>query len=481
MKIQKNGLLFIVIVYCLIFLSLIFTSAISFSEEDAERELLLKFHTEHAFHVRKLGMALVKLSDQFGEVDPEVLNRFLYLHQISKRNFLSGDQSGITIKKDHPFYNSYSIFKTDVTTLSKAEYDVAINFLNFFEESDRDVATEFFREEGILGPNEVLENNPLVQKYLRIERIANTVERGRSRLTVIEFGRSVMPGHSYFDQVKKDRDSAKLALRLQYEYYTTDADQSEAPRFVRSYDEYRLYNFTHILRVTRLGMSLWEGEKNDSFADIDPKILEEFLLLHDQSKINYSHEFSTRHNIFKSETVSSRLYQNYGIDFTAIPDDWKKETSELVDHLNAIDQQVAIDFFRKKGLLGASESIENNALVQKYLHIEKIADLVDRGSSPVTKEEFGRAMIPAHTFFIKALKDFESATYAAVLEYNYKKIVSGDEYLDNVPLMRLALKRHKWDSAGKRFERHVGECMQIMTEHFLSNYFPSFSIRGTSL
>ncbi|MBL6990783.1 MAG: hypothetical protein ISR65_13440 [Bacteriovoracaceae bacterium] len=476
--VSKTQLKLLLVIICL--LSTFLCSFKTFAQEDPDTALILKYHTEHAYHVRQLGLILYKLTDQFSDVDADILNRFLYMHELSKRNFITGAPINLASAVDGDTPSFYKLFKADITKLTKSEYDLAMSFLNYYNDSDEEVAIAFFKREGLLGPNQVLEDSPLVQKYLRIEKIANIVERGSSKASEVEFGRAVLPGHTYLDNIMHDRDSAKLALRLHHEYYNVNAVQSEASRFVRNYDEYRLYNFTHILRVTRLGAALLKGDAAVKFWDIDQKILEEFLLLHDQSKINGSDAFLNRHALQEeSESITSKLYQNYGIDFAAIPDDWKKETGTLVKHLNEIDLEVAADFFRKKGILGQNEDIAKNTLVQKYLQIEKIADLVDRGSSPVTQEEFGRAMIPAHTFFIKVLKDFESAAHAQFLEDNYDKIVRGDEYLGNVPVVRLAFKKHQWDASKRRFKNHRGECMQIMTEHFLSNFLPSLSVRST--
>ena len=400
------------------------------------------------------------------------------MHESTKLKFLEGDAQRVRSVQGRGIPTFQSTFRSDVTTLPAHEYKMTMEFFRYFNEADDEVAVNFFRKEGILGPEEALRDNSLVRKYLRIEKIANIVERGNSEVAQEQFGRSVLPAHTYLEKVMNDQSSARIALRLQHEHYTVSDIENATPRFIRSYDEYRLYNFTHILRVARLGLSLWAEQSDKFFHDVNPQILEEFLLLHDQSKINGSAEFLSRHELEAAESISSKLYQNYSIDFAAIPDAWKKETGDLVNQLNAVDKDVAIAFFRKKGLLGASEDIDSNPLVQKYLNIEKVADLVDRGTSPVTSEEFGRAMLPAHTFFVKVLKDFESAAFAAALDYRYDQITKGDDYMEHIPIVRLALKRHQWDSGKRVFTGHRGECMQYMTEIMLNSTKPSIFLRA---
>ena len=64
-----------------------------------------------------------------------------------------------------------------------------------------------------------------------------------------------------------------------------------------------------------------------------------------------------------------------------------------------MDAEVAMAFFKKKNLL--TPEGRPNAVAEKLLELEKIADLVDRGKSPVSAEEFGRPMDSASSFFGK--------------------------------------------------------------------------------
>ena len=444
----------------------------SISGDTSASMQMLRDQDRHAVHVRYLGLALLDLSDQFKGVDRDTLDRFLYLHETSKRQFLNGNTFRIGGLQNGLKHNLSSTVHQSSTKGSDKQYT---RLLESFRQADKAIAADFFRQEGLLGPNEALEDNALVQKYLRIEHIANIVERGKSSIDKNLFNKKVLPAHIYFDEAKNDLDSARLALRLQYEYYNIE-ENGNTKKLVRNYMEYRLANFTHVLRVARLGRRLLK-EQRDKFENVDPRILEEFLLLHSQSRVNTSQEFINRHGIGQRESLSSKLYQNYSIDFQNLSSGLTRENKTLIEQLARIDREVVIAFFRKKGLLGKKERIEDNALVKTYLHIQQIADLVDKGGSPVSEEEFGRKILPAHAFFARILNDSESASLAAILEHNYEQIVGGDTYIHNVPLLRLAMKRYNWDRATSSFKKYRGECLQIMTEHFLNSHIPTFSVR----
>ncbi|MBL6991983.1 MAG: hypothetical protein ISR65_19525 [Bacteriovoracaceae bacterium] len=435
------------------------SSVFSTTQDEKNLMQLLRIHTDHTLHVRYLGAALLEISDQFRGVDKQVLDRYLYLHETAKTNFLLG--------------NAQKDSSTNMAIMHKESED---GLLASFREADKESTTAFFRSEGLIGNNESLADSSLVQKYLRIERIANVVERGHSQTVGLGFKKDMLPGYAYFDQVKNDTDAARLALRLEHEYYKAPTVDGGSTKLIRTYDEYRLHNFTHIVRVTRLGKFLLKAEP-EKFREVDPKILEEFLLLHNQSKINQSPEFIKQHGLQSVESMSSRLYLNFSLDFNTLSDGLKREGKEFVDQLNQIDREVAIAFFRKKGLLGKDELVEDNPLVQLYLAIEKVADAVDGSKDPVFEEEYGRKMSPAHLYLLKTNPDPSIAMHAAVLDINYDDIIRGDSYRSHAPLLRLALKKHAWDETKKRFVRRKGLCMQIMTEFFLGNNFPSLSVR----
>ncbi|MBL6989914.1 MAG: hypothetical protein ISR65_09050 [Bacteriovoracaceae bacterium] len=466
-----------IIASSIITLLIVCFSYISYAQENPETMRLLKLHTEHVFHVRYLGATLLELSDQFKDVDAETLDRFLYLHEVSRKNFITGNTPQILSAEKKVLPMMQSLTPVDRSITSTDEFELVKSIFQYFEDSDKEAATDFFRAEGMLDENEQMADNPLVQKYLKIEKIANAVERGRSEVASEEFGRDVLPGHTYLYRVKHDADSARLALALEQAYYSNAQTPQQGRKLIRNYDEYRVHTFTHILRVTQLGKALFKNAP-ESFNGVDIKILEEFLVLHNQSKLNKSLEFTKRHGLQSTESISSQLYLSFNINFDNTTDDLKKEKQDLSNQLNRIDREVAVDFFRKKGILGPSESIDSNPVVQAYLNIEQIADVVDSSNADsVFTEEYGRPMLPASEFLKKLLPDLDATAHIAYLENNYAQIVRGNTYMDNIPLVRLALKRHRWDQRSQKFLGRGRECMQIVTKFFLGNNFPSLSVK----
>ncbi|MBL6990889.1 MAG: hypothetical protein ISR65_13980 [Bacteriovoracaceae bacterium] len=433
--------------------------------EDNRVALLINAHHGPVNNMVKLGYALLDLSDRFQAINPAILQDFLLQYGKVKIDILQNKCGLQAASIDYEKLCHY--LTVDTTALSKTEQDKAQELFNELSILEKKANRQFFIKKKILGADELMENNFLVARYLQLARIAQVVERGHSQDSQALYGRSMLPAHYYFDTVLNDRQSAKIAYKLETELRLLKGNGGRSTRFVRSPIEYRLYNFTHILRAARVGLMI--RNQFDQFADVNYRILEEFLLLHDQSKINKSPNFSQRYSLaMGDESISSKLFQNYGVDFSGIPTAWQDETKNLVGELNAVDKAVAVDFFRQKGLLGPKENIEDNPLVRKYLLIEKIADLVDRGQSPITPEEFGRPMLPAHTFFVKVLKDQVSATIAVALEYQYDRVVKGWSYLEQVPILRRWI--HLTNKGYLRDRRYTGNlCVRYMMEIFNHN------------
>ncbi|MBL6990888.1 MAG: hypothetical protein ISR65_13975 [Bacteriovoracaceae bacterium] len=417
----------------------------------------------HATNMVKLGDALLKMSDLFKELNPSILQEFLLQYGKVKIDVLQ-KSCDLDLAKTIDCDRLHHYLTVDTTGLPEAEQERAKELFKQISELERLSARRFFIGKQILGQDERLKDNFLTKKYLQVARIVQVVERAHSADSQSMYGRAMLPAHHYFESVLNDSQSAKLALKLETELKLLKANGGRSTRLVRTPVEYRLYNFTHILRTTKVGLAV--RDRFDQFDNVDPKILEEFLLLHDQTKINQSPEFSTRYELATGdESISSKLFQNYGIDFSAIPPAWQNETKKLVSELNAADKAVALSFFRKKGLLAPTADLESSPVVQKYLLIEQIADLVDRGESPITAEEFGRPMLPAHTFFIKVLKNQESAAVAMVLEHDYERIIRGWSYTQQVPLLRQWFRSSKLGHINDK--RYAGlECVRLMMQIF---------------
>lgn len=160
-------------------------------------------------------------------------------------------------------------------------------------------------------------------------------------------------------------------------------------RYVNSSNDFKIHTESHIARVKRLGMELRRA-RPEELGDVPETMIEEFLGLHDQAKINPGLAPG------RARPYLLELYDVYGKKLN--PDELKG-TRRIIDAINDIDQRVAMDFFKKNGLLDSTG--KPGPIARKLLEIEKAADLADRGMSPVATEEFGRPMEPASRFFEK--------------------------------------------------------------------------------
>lgn len=169
---------------------------------------------------------------------------------------------------------------------------------------------------------------------------------------------------------------------------------------------------SHARRVRVLGMHL-RRIYQEAFVEVNPEILGDFLILHDQAKLNHSQNFIKNYHLPMDSPLLDELYGLYGVIVSsANADEFRARNMALIARINEVDRGVALHFFRLRGL--ATED-SFSPLAQRYLKIEKIADAVDRGMNPVTAEEFGRPMLAASQF----LPDAESKDMATKLEQVY--------------------------------------------------------------
>lgn len=201
-------------------------------------------------------------------------------------------------------------------------------------------------------------------------------------------------------------------------YPETQASQG---RYVRSLLDFRIHMKAHIQRVELLALKAYEL-KPELFDGLSPQLIRDFMRLHDQSKVNQTPAFLRDHGLDNSKTILARLYENYGVDFSSISPERRAQFQALVGELNAVDAKVAKDFFHSRGLLEADGTLNERA--QKLIRLEKIADSVDRGSCPVSAEEFNRPMLPSSRF----MKDPVDQAIALQLEKQYDSIVSSATY-----------------------------------------------------
>lgn len=165
--------------------------------------------------------------------------------------------------------------------------------------------------------------------------------------------------------------------------------------FVKSVDDLIQNMRLHSNRVAVLGKYVFQ-----KFADLFPgattQSVDEFLNLHDLSKINKDRLFLKAYGYSHEELIAHRLFQVYGLSKDSLPTPLATEMDQLISEMNRIDREIAYHYFKSKGLLNCSEHLSEGAM--SLLWIERLADLVDRSESPAAAEEFSRKMAKAHLF-----------------------------------------------------------------------------------
>ena len=188
-------------------------------------------------------------------------------------------------------------------------------------------------------------------------------------------------------------------------------DELVPRQYVRGLPDFVHHTDLHIKRVKKLGLALFDMHP-ELFPDVDRKLLSEILTYHDAEKLN------PRFKSINGKPFYEELYERYG----------KKANFDVIEDMNAKGKAFVKELLSEKGLNPKDTTGKNKAKLlrirRQLKRIEDIADLVDRGSSPVTPEEFGRKMDKASSF----MKNSKDAALARKLEKAYPKIVEGLEY-----------------------------------------------------
>ncbi|PIP92521.1 MAG: hypothetical protein COW00_00240 [Bdellovibrio sp. CG12_big_fil_rev_8_21_14_0_65_39_13] len=182
-------------------------------------------------------------------------------------------------------------------------------------------------------------------------------------------------------------------------------------RYVKNINDFYQHTYLHRRRLIIMGHHLLE-EFPDQFTHIDHKILDQFLNIHDEAKLNLDIAQ------YKGRPLLEALYQYYGRGKHTLSDEAKIEMQEIIKVLNHKDSEIGINFFKKYGFIDKRGRLNETAL--ELLRIEKIVDSVDRGMNQVSIEEFDRSMTPASTF----LKS-EDSDLALNLESIYHHLLDG--------------------------------------------------------
>ena len=219
-----------------------------------------------------------------------------------------------------------------------------------------------------------------------------------------------------------------LILGVAYQDAPVQAQDTSAEKtplkYVNSYEDFMVHMLSHIERVSILGEELRQMYP-EQFKSVDPVKLQQFLLLHDQSKVNDSPAFLKDHEIKNRMRIGKLLYKGYNQNFMQLTGEEKNSLKRLVNDLNRVDQRVAERF-----LYGAG--VKSPELQKAYFQIEKIADQVDRGMSPVTSEEMAKRVTPASEF----MKNPVDQNMARELEARYGKVIQGHDIHDYMARLR---------------------------------------------
>ncbi len=274
---------------------------------------------------------------------------------------------------------------------------------------------------------------PLIRSFSSDEKISNDLSQGE---------RCDLDFHPL------SRPAAKLA--------TTFAEGQLIGRertYVNSMEEFYEHTRLHKERVKLLGMELFRTHP-ELFKGLTSSQVRIVLEAHDRAK-GSSGAIGPSGKPFYQE-----LYQNYG----------KEAPYPLVNSLNQADNEYLLQALKHAGLddnpqMTQTERIRRRVLRSQLKRIEKIADFVDRGKSPVSVEEFGRPMKLASTFLTKT----EDAKLARELERNYSRLTVNLDYRQltfsqSARISRQLMRSESFSNAVKR-EGFKTISLRAMTSH----------------
>ncbi len=147
--------------------------------------------------------------------------------------------------------------------------------------------------------------------------------------------------------------------------------------------EYRIAVTLHQVGVKSLAFKLLEGHPQ-AFPNIADKyeLVESFLDLHDQAKLDPKYFWD--------------LLRYYGVNINQLIGEQKQKARSLIQSVNLKDSINAQMFFVVHGLVDDYGNL--NKIAEELKKLERISDLVDRGSSAVASREFGRSLAKASEF-----------------------------------------------------------------------------------
>lgn len=181
--------------------------------------------------------------------------------------------------------------------------------------------------------------------------------------------------------------------------------QKKERNFVKNHSDFEFHTRVHIMNTAILGMSLYHKYKNEYFFDVPEALLQEKLNLHDQEKLAPLSELMQMGYIGE-KNLSEQLYAFYGYNKDDLNDVEKLQFLEIIGDLYRFWRIYEMAFHIKYNLLNPDRSL--NAIAVKIATIEKLADIVERGESLVSPEEFGKTEMIRGSHFLKDLTPAET-------------------------------------------------------------------------
>lgn len=210
-----------------------------------------------------------------------------------------------------------------------------------------------------------------------------------------------------------------MTIRILFFSILLSLNSLYAATFVNSEDDFFVHMKNHVQNVRALADSLLELAEKDpeirSNLGLAPgemvtpelkKLTQEFLGIHDASKINTSKEFLQRYGA--SEPMIKELYGIYGKTFAQMTEAEKNTIQNLINGTDAKERNL---FIQSK-----KPTPQQMAFMDQ---IEKLTDGVERGSNPVTSEEMAKKIL---TMTEIQEKDLAKATTAEEIAQIKKKI-----------------------------------------------------------
>jgi hypothetical protein len=171
---------------------------------------------------------------------------------------------------------------------------------------------------------------------------------------------------------------------------------------LKTLTEFQNHIILHRKRVVRLGLALAQ----EHYPGLEAQALGSFLRLHDLSKTLKSEEKLQQYGYNHPKLPVERLFSFYGINHRS--HEQLHELREIILDINTVDEKVAQHYF--SSFLKGDE-----ATMEAFFQIERVADLVDRSLDPVAAEEFGHPMILASDY----IQDFKLSQLSLWLEKKY--------------------------------------------------------------